>query len=281
MSATGIAIRGLSKLFSTRDGEVRALENINLDIAPGSFVCLAGPTGCGKTTLLRIIAGLESPTAGGVTIGNRPVDGPRPDAGMVFQQYALFPWRNVLDNVAFGLEMRGVPRQERRERARELIELVGLTRFAHSRTWELSGGMQQRVAIARSLATDPALLLMDEPFGALDERTRHRLQDELLAVWRRTGTTVVFVTHNIDEAVYLGERVLVLADRPSRIAGDFRVDLPHSRDRIAPGYVRVLLDIRAVLEEITRPGETEESANQEGDRDEEKPASPGSACCVR
>ena len=253
MVEAGVRLTGLGKVFQARDGgAVTALDGIDLTIEPGSFTCLVGPTGCGKTTLLRIVAGLLTPSSGTAVVGESPVVGPRQDTGMVFQQYSLFPWRNVLDNVAFGLEMRGIGKRERHARARELLDMVGLTRFARSRPYELSGGMQQRVAIARSLATDPELLLMDEPFGALDERTRHRLQDELLTVWERTGKTVLFVTHNIDEAVYLGQRVVVMADRPSRIADDFTVDIARPRDRVATEFVRALLRVRTVLEEVMK-----------------------------
>jgi NitT/TauT family transport system ATP-binding protein len=275
-------VKGLTKQFLARDGSrVAALGGIDLSIRPHSFTCLVGPTGCGKTTLLRIVAGLDMPSAGTVSIGDAQVTGPRMDAGMVFQQYSLFPWRNVLDNVAFGLEVRGVSRRRRRERALELIEMVGLTRFAKSRPYELSGGMQQRVAIARSLATDPDLLLMDEPFGALDERTRHRLQEELLQIWEKTHKTVLFVTHNIDEAVYLGERVVVMADRPSRIADDFEVGLSRPRDRVAPGFVEALLRVRSVLESVMKDGPEAERQTTQGGRHEKKPDSGGGSGCGR
>jgi NitT/TauT family transport system ATP-binding protein len=282
MSA-GVVVQDLAKEFETRDGgTVRALDSISLDIEPGSFACIAGPTGCGKTTLLRIIAGVEPSTAGSVSVDGRPVSGPRDGTGMVFQGYSLFPWRSVLDNVAFGLEMRGVGRADRRRRAGELLDLVGLAGSARSRPWELSGGMQQRAAIARALATDPDLLLMDEPFGALDERTRHRLQDELLALWQRTKKTVLFVTHSIDEAVYLGQRVVVLADRPSRVAGDFRFDLKRPRNRVAPEFVSALLQVRNLLERVVEEGNDEsDGPSNRGGKSEKRSDTRGPACCGR
>ncbi|MXM68261.1 ATP-binding cassette domain-containing protein [Streptomyces sp. HUCO-GS316] len=194
-----------------------ALDGIDLEIADGEFVVLVGPSGCGKSTLLELLGGLTQPTGGRILLDGEPVTGPGLDRGIVFQQYALLPWRTAQGNVEFGLEATGVPRRQRAARARQFLVLVGLTGFEDRHPHELSGGMRQRVAIARSLAYDPDVLLMDEPFAALDAQTRESLQDELLRVWQRTGKTVVFITHGIDEAVYLGQRVAVMTSRPGRI----------------------------------------------------------------
>jgi len=279
--AAGIRLQGLTHVFGGAPEPLTALAGIDLAIGPGEFACVVGPTGCGKTTLLRIVAGLVRPTGGAVVLGSAVVSGPQTTTGMVFQQYSLLPWRNVLDNVAFGLELRGVGRAERRRRAAGLLELVGLSGFGRRRPYELSGGMQQRVAIARALATEPDLLLLDEPFGALDERTRHRLQDELLAIWQRTGKTVLFVTHNIDEAVYLGDRVVVMADRPGRVAAEFRLDLPRPRDRMDGRFVGALLAVRGVLERVMSEEEVREETQNRGGYRAEKPADRGPACCGR
>ncbi|WP_210583509.1 ABC transporter ATP-binding protein [Streptomyces sp. GESEQ-35] len=194
-----------------------ALDGIDLEIAPGEFIVLVGPSGCGKSTLLDLLGGLTQPTGGRILLDGKPVTGPGLDRGIVFQQYALLPWRTAQANVEFGLEATGVPRRQRAARAREFLDLVGLTGFEDRHPHELSGGMRQRVALARSLAYDPDVLLMDEPFAALDAQTRESLQDELLRIWQRTGKTVVFITHGIDEAVYLGRRVAVMTSRPGRI----------------------------------------------------------------
>ncbi|MEO0081057.1 MAG: ABC transporter ATP-binding protein [candidate division WOR-3 bacterium] len=276
-----VQLKNVSKVFDAAGVPVTALENINLDIGQGEFTCVVGPTGCGKTTLLRIVAGLVVPTTGTVLITGNDAAGDRRSIGMVFQQYSLLPWRNVTDNVAFGLELRGVGRAERRKKAAVLLELVGLSRFSRSHPWELSGGMQQRVAIARALATDPKILLLDEPFGALDERTRHRLQNELLSIWQRTAKTVLFVTHNIDEAVYLGDRVVVMADRPGRIAADFRFDLARPRDRLATRFVEALLAVRGVLERVMLEGEGAELTENKGGDRAESPIGRGPVCCGR
>ncbi|GIH24784.1 ABC transporter ATP-binding protein [Acrocarpospora phusangensis] len=232
-----ITIRGVGKTFQVRGGgePFTALAGIDLDVRAGEFLTLVGPSGCGKSTLLDLIAGLTTPTTGTLRLDGRPIDGPGLDRGVVFQQYALFPWRTALANIEFGLEAKAVPARERAERAREFLELVGLSGFADRYPHELSGGMRQRVAIARSLAFDPEVLLMDEPFAALDAQTRESLQEELLSIWEKTGKTVVFITHGIDEAVYLGQRVAIMTSRPGRIkqiidvafdsrAGDLRAD---------------------------------------------------------
>ncbi|MFI6182579.1 MULTISPECIES: ABC transporter ATP-binding protein [unclassified Nonomuraea] len=216
---TKIGIRNVGKEFTVRDAEepFTALSGIDLDVREGEFLTLVGPSGCGKSTLLDLVAGLTAPTTGEIVVNGAPVTGPGLDRGIVFQQYALFPWRTALANVAFGLEAKGVPRAERTERARRHLELVGLSGFEDRYPHELSGGMRQRVAIARSLAFDPDVLLMDEPFAALDAQTRESLQEELLRIWQHTRKTVIFITHGIDEAVYLGQRVAVMTSRPGRI----------------------------------------------------------------
>ena len=223
---TKIAIERVGKTFPVRGGgEVAALRDMAFDVAEGQFLVLVGPSGCGKSTLLDLLAGLTAPTTGRVLLDGTEVTGPALDRGIVFQQYALFPWRTALRNVEFGLEAKGLGRRERAEVAAHYLDLVGLGGFADHHPHELSGGMKQRVAIARSLAYDPDVLLMDEPFAALDAQTRDSLQDELLRIWRRTGKTVVFITHGIDEAVYLGQRVVVLTSRPGRVKEVVDIDL--------------------------------------------------------
>jgi NitT/TauT family transport system ATP-binding protein len=212
-----ISLRDVSKVFSARGREVTALQDISLDVHSGEFLVIVGPSGCGKSTLLDLLGGLGTVSSGEISIDGRPVTGPGLDRGIVFQQYALLPWRTALSNVEFGLEAAGASRRDRTDRARHFLDLVGLAGFADRYPHELSGGMKQRVAIARSLAVDPDVLLMDEPFAALDAQTRDTLQDELLRIWERTGKTVVFITHGIDEAVYLGQRVAVMTSRPGRI----------------------------------------------------------------
>ncbi|WP_168793909.1 ABC transporter ATP-binding protein [Paraburkholderia aromaticivorans] len=243
-----IGVRNVTKGFHLkRRGHFSVLEDVSFNVKAGEFVTLVGPSGCGKTTLLDLVAGLAKPDRGQILIDGKAIEGPGLDRGIVFQQYALFPWKTALGNIEFGLEAKGVARAERTARARSFLELVGLGGFGDRYPHELSGGMKQRVAIARALSFEPAVLLMDEPFAALDAQTRETLQDELLRIWQRTGTTVVFITHSIDEAIYLGQRVLVMAAAPGRIThaldvrlerGDLSEDL-----RSTPEFVRLRHEI--------------------------------------
>jgi NitT/TauT family transport system ATP-binding protein len=246
-------VRALTKRYAVDDGEILALADIDLHVAEGQFVCLLGPSGCGKSTLLKIVAGLIPASDGIIRIRDRAVSGPGPDRAVVFQDYALFPWMTVADNVEFGLAARGAPRARRAAVSAELLRAVGLSEFAAKYPHHLSGGMKQRVSIARALAVDPVLLLMDEPFGALDAQTRFVMQRELLRVWRAYGKTVLFVTHSIEEALYLGDRVLVMTARPGRIKAEIAVDSPRPRDVASAEFTRLrreLLDLLA--DEIAR-----------------------------
>jgi NitT/TauT family transport system ATP-binding protein len=266
---TEIRISNLTKTFPRRGSgdAVVALDDFSLDIAAGEFLALVGPSGCGKSTLLDLVAGLTTPTSGELTLGGRPIAGPGLDRGVVFQQYALFPWRTARANVEFGLEVKGVPRRRRVQRAREVLALVGLSGFADRYPHELSGGMRQRVAIARSLAYEPEVLLMDEPYAALDAQTREALQEDLLSIWRRTGTTILFITHAIDEAVYLGQRVAVMTSRPGRIKEIVAIDLPDSGaddPRSTPEFVRYRHRIWQLLrDEVRKAFQTQESGYAE------------------
>ncbi len=225
-----IAIRGVHKIFSGISNEVVALKDINLCIEPGEFVCLLGPSGCGKSTLLNAIAGFSAPTSGSITVGDKPVKGPGPDRGMVFQEYALFPWMTVAQNIAFGLEIKGESKTAIWDRVDALLEMLRLKDFRDRFPKDLSGGMRQRVAIARVIALDSPILLMDEPFGALDALTRRTLQDELLRIWTELKKTIVFVTHSIEESIYLADRIVVMTYRPGTVKCDKRVTLPRVRD---------------------------------------------------
>jgi NitT/TauT family transport system ATP-binding protein len=248
-----IAIRGLSKTFATMQGErIAALVDIDVGIAAGSFATIVGPSGCGKSTLLRILAGLLSATAGRVEIVGEPVTGPRRDIGMVFQSSILLPWRTVLDNVMLPAEILGIPREQARARAHELLHMVRLDGFDNKYPQELSGGMQQRASIARALLHDPAILLMDEPFGALDAMTREQMNLELQRIWQASGKTVILVTHSIAEAVFLGDQVLVMTPRPGRLAATIPVAQPRPRalDGMAtPEFGRLTHEIRALLQQ--------------------------------
>jgi ABC-type nitrate/sulfonate/bicarbonate transport system ATPase subunit len=236
-------VRGVTKRFTVGDGEIEALAPVDLTIPKGEFVCLIGASGCGKSTLLRVIAGFEEPTTGDVSIDERAVTGPGSDRGMVFQDYALFPWMTVRENISFGPRQRQLPRQEIARTTDEFVRMVGLERFADRHPNQLSGGMKQRVAIARVLANNADILLMDEPFGALDALTREQLQNELLQIWTRTGVTIIFVTHSVEEAVLLADRVLVMSAGPGRIDSDFRIDLARPRDVSSPEFNALRRDI--------------------------------------
>jgi NitT/TauT family transport system ATP-binding protein len=236
-SAPMVDIRGLSKYYYTRDphggktpARIVALDNVSATIGRGEFISLLGPSGCGKTTLLRIAAGLTQWAEGSISIGGRPVNGPRKDACMVFQHFGLLPWRSIIDNVGFPLELDGVSKAERRDRGMELLGLVGLQKYASHFPHELSGGMQQRVAIARALMRHPQILFMDEPFGALDAQTREKLQEDFLKIWAAIGTTVLFVTHSIDEALVLSDRIFVFTPSPGRLKAI--VDSPLAGERL-------------------------------------------------
>jgi NitT/TauT family transport system ATP-binding protein len=227
-----ISIGGVSKRFETsRDRQHLALSDISLSVARGEFVSILGPSGCGKSTLLYIVGGFIAQSSGAVIVNDKPVTGPGPDRGPVFQEFALFPWKTVLGNVMYGLEQRGVPKAEALARARELLAMVKLSGYENFYPKELSGGMKQRVAIARTLAYRPNILLMDEPFGALDAHTRTKLQNDLLGIWEKDRKTVLFVTHSVEEAVFLSDRVVMMTSSPGRIKEVITIDLPRPRER--------------------------------------------------
>ena len=232
-----IEIKDVSLVYDTPGGKVPGVKDVSIHVNASEFLCIVGPSGCGKSTLLNIIAGFLSPAAGEISIGGKPVTGSGMDRGVVFQDFAqLFPWRTALGNVAFGLEMKGVPKDERDKIAREQLRLVKLEKFSASYPHHLSGGMQQRVAIARALAYNPSVLLMDEPFAALDAMTRDDMQRLLADVWRETRKTVIYVTHNVAEAVYLADRVVVMSPGPGRIASELKIELPRPRDVSAQNF---------------------------------------------
>jgi NitT/TauT family transport system ATP-binding protein len=248
-----VVIERVEKRYEADGGDVLALQNIQASVGEGEFVCLLGPSGCGKSTLLRIVAGLIPASSGRVLIGSQQVAGCGPDRAFVFQDYALFPWMTVQDNVAFGLAARGVALEERRRRALELLKVVGLAQFAEKYPHHLSGGMKQRVSIARALAVEPQILLMDEPFGALDAQTRSVMQDELLRIWASYRKTVLFVTHSISEALLLADTVLLMTARPGRIKSVLRIDLARPRDESEPRMIELRRRLLAELsEEIAR-----------------------------
>ena len=248
MTAT-LTVTDLTMAFSGKQGTVTALENISLHIEPGEFICIVGASGCGKSTLLSIVAGLTEPTAGEVLLDGEPVLGPGPDRGLVFQSYSLFLWRTVAQNIAFGLEVAGLPKREIEERVDYYLGVMNLRKWANARPSQLSGGMRQRVAIARSLATGPEVLLLDEPFGALDAQTKSLMQDFLLGLWRETGTTILMVTHDVEEAIFLAQRIYVLSSHPGRVKREIAVPFTH-RDaamRRDPGFLDLRDEVRQLL----------------------------------
>jgi len=243
-----LVIENLSKKFSNGKSEFTALENINLTVKDGEFITILGPSGCGKTTLLRIIAGLETYTSGTATLNGEIISGPGPKRGMVFQEYSLFPWKTVLGNVMFGLQMQGIPKNEAEEKALTYLKLVGLSEFKNSYPYELSGGMKQRVAIARALANEPEIILMDEPFGALDAQTRNNLQNELLRIWQEEKRTIIFVTHSVDEAVFLSDRIIILSKRPGVVKKEIEIKISRPRDRTRPDENQIRNEVLRLLD---------------------------------
>jgi NitT/TauT family transport system ATP-binding protein len=250
---TQILINQVHKVFTTPGGDVVALQDINLDIKPGEFVCLLGPSGCGKSTLLNAVAGFALPSAGAITVNGKMVTAPGPDRGMVFQEYALFPWMTVGQNIAFGLEIQKKAPAVIAQKVDELLSLLHLGDFRDRFPKDLSGGMRQRVAIARVLAIDSPIMLMDEPFGALDALTRRNLQDELLRIWETLGKTILFVTHSIEESIYLADRIVVMTYRPGTVKRDQIVDMPRPRDPSSAAFNDLKRELgRLVMEEQQR-----------------------------
>jgi len=253
MSEPHIRIDGVNKVFGLDEREVVALQDISLAIPRGQFTCLLGPSGCGKSTLLNAVAGFAPPTSGAIVVDGRPVSGPGPERGMVFQEYALFPWMTVEQNVRFGLEIRRMPAPQMKERVDALLTMLSLGDFRARYPKDLSGGMRQRVAIARVLALDSPILLMDEPFGALDALTRRNLQDELLRLWGEMKKTILFVTHSIEEAIYLADRIVVMTYRPGTVKRDLIVDLPRQRDPASHAFNALKRELgQLVMEEQQR-----------------------------
>ncbi|MNO12451.1 Bicarbonate transport ATP-binding protein CmpC [compost metagenome] len=246
-----IQIKGLQKTYTSKKTSFTALENIDLQIKENEFLTIIGPSGCGKSTLLRIVAGLDDPSGGDITLDGDPIVGPGPERGMVFQGYTLFPWLTVRENIEYGPKLKGIPTLERRGISNRYLKIIRLESFAKSYPKELSGGMKQRVAIARALANRPKVLLMDEPFGALDAQTKLEMQEMLLEVWEREKTTVLFITHDIDEAIFLSQRIVVMGANPGRIVKQFEVKLPEDRTadiREHPAFLKLKHEIVGLLQ---------------------------------
>ena len=247
MSSIAVEMHDLVKVYGTAKSRVVALKNVSLTIGDREFVTIVGPSGCGKTTLLNILAGFERPTSGSVQAFGKNIVGPGPDRTMIFQDYALFPWLTVVGNIQYGLKRKGVPKSERKDITEHYVNLIELKGFEEKYPRQLSGGMRQRVALARALAVDPAVLLMDEPFGALDSFTREKMQDELIRVWQRERKAVLFITHSIDEAIRLADRVVVMSPRPGRISNVISLSSDRPRDVDSPDNVRVVREVRETL----------------------------------
>lgn len=262
VAAAKVSMRGVSKIFTNGAKDFAAVSDVDLDVFEGEFLAIVGPSGCGKSTLLNLIAGFDRPEKGTVQFENKPVTGAGPDRLVLFQEHGLFPWLTVRQNVEFGLKVRGLTKPERRERAEHYIKMVHLHKFRNNYPFTLSGGMKQRTAIARALAVEPSMLLMDEPFSALDPRTRDILHLELQSLWMETRKTIVFVTHSVEEAVRLADRIVVMATQPGRIRKVFAVSLPHPRDFLDPALVELRSQILRELED-----ELEKLVKKEGDDD--------------
>lgn len=251
--ADDIRLVNVSKDYVSNGKSLRAIDNVSLDIKGSEFICIVGPSGCGKSTLLRMIAGLEDISGGEIMVGGKKVTGPSPSIGFVFQEYTLFPWRTVQKNVEFGLELKRLYAEDRAKIAAKYIDMVGLTKFKDSYPHQLSGGMKQRIAIARTLAVDPDILLMDEPFGALDAQTRNILQEQLLEIWEKEKIKVMFVTHNVDEAVFLADKVIIMTARPGRIKDVVNIDIPRPRVRTETEVNKVRnVILKSLFEEVQK-----------------------------
>ena len=244
----GLNLVGVSKVFTKDKREIVAVDGFSLSVKSQEFVCILGPSGCGKTTVLRMIAGLEVPTSGSISLNGNSVKEPGQDRGMVFQEFALFPWRTVRKNIEFGPELSNMPPEKIREISDRFIELVGLKTFEDIHPKELSGGMKQRVGIARALANDPSILLMDEPFGSIDAQTRNLMQKELLDIWQKMKKTIIFITHSVDEAVFLSDRIVVMTSRPGAVKKIFEVDLPRPRERTSKEFIEIRGAVLAELQ---------------------------------
>ncbi|AFC99991.1 putative ABC-type nitrate/sulfonate/bicarbonate transport system, ATPase component [Methanocella conradii HZ254] len=251
--SSDIRIEHVTKVYSSNGRSLKAVDDISMEINDSEFICIVGPSGCGKSTLLRMIAGLEPVSSGEILMGGKKITSPSPEIGFVFQEYTLFPWRTVGKNVEFGLELKRVPPQERERVVAKYLDMVGLSRFKDSYPHQLSGGMRQRTAIARTLAVNPKILLMDEPFGALDAQTRNILQEQLLDIWHKEKKKVLFVTHNVDEAVFLADKVVVMTARPGRIKEIIDIEIPRPRERTETEVNKVRnVILKSLFEEVQK-----------------------------